>query len=377
MSFSTNSPTAAFVLCIVTVPICVLAAVLRLLATRATSRKHSNEDWCAYAAVVFHLVYAGIALHAIIFLGGRDIVMIPFNDLLYSAAYKCQPLGQVYYALPIPFGINQLLTKASLLFFYHRIFGIHRGFARWIYVLGVANVGWFITMVALSLFSCRPVSKGWDLFIPGTCFDYDSSTAITETLNALLDFAIAILGALMVRTLRVSRATKWKLSILLAIGGLAGIVAFVMIAQIYTFTGVINYMPALWAIVQSTCSVICCCAPIYKSILPKKGLFKRLKSFAFPTGSGSTEKINSSSHSWPRADQFATLEKNSVSVSFSPSESMEPIQNFSWLQLDDANQTIKRAAVWAEASSGTEPERKREPVYELNAISVQKTVEVV
>jgi hypothetical protein len=64
------------------------------------------------------------------------------------------------------------------------------------------------------------VSKGWDIFAPGTCFDYNSSTAITESINALLDFAIAILGALMVRTLQVSRATKWKLGILFAIGGL-------------------------------------------------------------------------------------------------------------------------------------------------------------
>jgi hypothetical protein len=84
-SFFTNSPVAAFVVCIVTAPICILAAVLRFLATRRTGRKHSHEDWCAYAAVVFHLVYISIALHTINFLGWRDVVTIPLPDFLYAA----------------------------------------------------------------------------------------------------------------------------------------------------------------------------------------------------------------------------------------------------------------------------------------------------
>jgi hypothetical protein len=145
-------------------------------------------------------------------------------------------------------------------------------------------------------------------------------------------------------------------------------------------------MPALWAIVQSTCSVICCCAPIYKSILPKWGLFKRLKAFTFPstTGSSSAEKLHStpsSNRTWPRAGQFTALEKSGARVSFStPAPSAEPVvENFSWLQLDDGNpiSAMPRAAVWVQASSQTESEWRRERVHELNGISVQRTVEVV
>lgn len=36
----------------------------------------------------------------------------------------------------------------------------------------------------------------------------------------------------------------------------------------------------LWATIQQGCSVICCCAPIYKPLIPALGLFSRLKSLS-------------------------------------------------------------------------------------------------
>lgn len=39
----------------------------------------------------------------------------------------------------------------------------------------------------------------------------------------------------------------------------------------------------LWATIQQGCSVICCCAPIYKPLVPTLGLFTRLRSFSTRT----------------------------------------------------------------------------------------------
>lgn len=36
----------------------------------------------------------------------------------------------------------------------------------------------------------------------------------------------------------------------------------------------------LWATIQQSCSVVCCCAPIYKSLVPSMDLYSRVKSFA-------------------------------------------------------------------------------------------------
>jgi len=91
---------AVFIMCIVTAPLCVLAAVLRLVATRLVGRKQSSEDWLAYLAVLIHLLYISATLHSmtasktvkfglidwllvLVFINGRDLMSLRLDELLY------------------------------------------------------------------------------------------------------------------------------------------------------------------------------------------------------------------------------------------------------------------------------------------------------
>ena len=48
---------AGFFVCIITAPICILATILRFVATRRTSRKLGLEDWFALLALLPYLTY--------------------------------------------------------------------------------------------------------------------------------------------------------------------------------------------------------------------------------------------------------------------------------------------------------------------------------
>lgn len=60
----------------------------------------------------------------------------------------------------------------------------------------------------------------------------------------------------------------------------AGVLGFVKIGEGFgaTSKSKIELLDPIWATVQQTCSVICCCAPLYKPLFPDMGLLSSLHS---------------------------------------------------------------------------------------------------
>jgi hypothetical protein len=60
----------------------------------------------------------------------------------------------------------------------------------------------------------------------------------------------------------------------------AGILGFVKISEGFSASqkSKVELLDPIWAVVQQTCSVICCCAPVYKTIMPNFGVFEKLQS---------------------------------------------------------------------------------------------------
>jgi len=116
---------------------------------------------------------------------------------------------------------NQLCAKFSLLFLYRRIFGIRSIYNFWIKAIAALQTCLFFATMFVNAFQCRPVSKYWDVLNPdGSCLNVPAYLVGAETINSLIDIAMAALAVYMLRDLRVSLGTKWKLSIVFAIGGL-------------------------------------------------------------------------------------------------------------------------------------------------------------
>jgi hypothetical protein len=199
------------------------------------------------------------------------------------------------------FPLNQLCAKLSILFLYHRIFGVMRQYAFWIKAVGALQVAHTIENVFVNVFQCVPVRKFWEPQIEGRCIHYGTFLAVNESANSLVDFIIAIQAAIMLRTLQTARKTRWKLSVVFTIGGLAGVIGFVKIGTgLSSGVAVGNqYLMGVWASVQMGLSIICCCVITFKPLFGKIGLFtsnltsKASLMFSWRHTHGSSQSITS------------------------------------------------------------------------------------
>lgn len=115
---------------------------------------------------------------------------------------------------------NAVLTKASLLLLYHRIFGVVKGFRWALWASGALVIGYYIACVIVLMASCRPMSKFWDPSIPGTCINLIAFFRWNGVGNMLLDVLILCLPYPMAWRLQTTLRQKWILTGIFLLGGL-------------------------------------------------------------------------------------------------------------------------------------------------------------
>ncbi|KEY73199.1 hypothetical protein S7711_04165 [Stachybotrys chartarum IBT 7711] len=223
---------AGFVVCVVTIPLCLVATILRFIGTIRASRNILWEDWFALIALIFHLAYT--------------------STFLYRA-------------------------KLSLCLLYYRLFSVNRKLVVCVYCIAAVQIAWFIAAYLVKWFMCVPVERIWD--VTGNtdgCIEIGPFMAGIESVNSLIDFIMIGLAIWIIQSLRMKSSAKWKVSILFAIGGLSGVIGIVKVVQAYdaAYNNVLN---PIWDIVQMATSIICCCAPVYKVALPQLS-FSKLRS---------------------------------------------------------------------------------------------------
>lgn len=125
-----------------------------------------------------------------------------------------------FLATQILYFTNAVLTKASLLLLYYRIFGILRGF-RWVlWASGCLVIGYYIACVIVSIAGCSPVSKFWDPSVPGKCINEIAFFRWNGVANMLLDFLVLCLPYPMAWRLQTTLRQKWILTGIFLLGGL-------------------------------------------------------------------------------------------------------------------------------------------------------------
>ncbi|RYO78505.1 hypothetical protein DL766_009225 [Monosporascus sp. MC13-8B] len=256
-----NDPlqSAGFVILIIFTPLCIAATALRFVSSWMTLRKASKEDWLALGALLFFLGWVVCLILIVPSLNGE-------SDILALRPEKTS-------------AVLKLCAKLSILFLYHRIFAVNKTFAVWIKVFGLLQIVVSLISFIFNIFQCRPIDKAWSPMLSGgSCVNLGAMLAGTETSNSLIDFAMAVFAVLALRGLQTSRSTKWKLAVIFALAGLAGMIGFIKIGLAFNVTIYNQLMMGLWATVQMAFSVICCCAITYKPLLARTGVFNRITS---------------------------------------------------------------------------------------------------
>ncbi|KAI0199879.1 hypothetical protein F4808DRAFT_194566 [Astrocystis sublimbata] len=263
---------AVFVICVIAIPLTASATLVRLIHGGRAVSQINLEDWFALVALVSFLFHAAIALWNVIVLNGEQ----RFSNAAIPP-WRLVQLSVVGYVQQLNFPINPAFAKLSLLALYFKIFSINRNFRRWVWSLVILQVLWLLAVLLTRILFCIPIQKLWYPDTPGTCINPSLFLAAGESVNAAIALAMVVLSMIMVRPLAMSEGTKWKLRILFVLGGLTSVIDVIIIVQAY---GKIeqNLTYLLLLTIQMVVNNLCCCAPVYRSIIPPIPWLQRLGS---------------------------------------------------------------------------------------------------
>lgn len=112
------------------------------------------------------------------------------------------------------------LPKLSVLYLFHRIFGVHRTFRKAVMVIGILCILWLVSVTLGVAFRCSPVQKAWDPTISGRCLPLPGFVVGSEIPNSLLDFVIVGLPIPLILKLQLQMRVKIGLALVFIMGGL-------------------------------------------------------------------------------------------------------------------------------------------------------------
>ncbi|KAJ4394474.1 hypothetical protein N0V93_003692 [Gnomoniopsis smithogilvyi] len=238
---------------------------------RFYARTHGSEpaglqadDWLILAALVVNWCMAAIRFNAIV----EDGYGVHASQLSTSTVSDFQKsflaVQQVYF-------LNAALTKCSILFLYHRIFGISHRFTVILWATGTLVVTYFIICVCVSIFGCVPVSYFWDKAQTGHCINEVEFFRGNGIVNMLLDVLILCLPLPMVWRLDLGLQQKIAVT---GIFGLGTFVCLVSIMRIVAFAHSNQNDPtyttvdtAMWSSIEQSIGIVCTCLPTLRPLL--------------------------------------------------------------------------------------------------------------
>lgn len=112
-----------------------------------------------------------------------------------------------------------MLVKLALLQMYLRVFP-SRGFKICSAIIAFIVIGWWIAIVAVSVFQCSPIKKAWLPTIPGKCIDLKASFIGNAIPNIGTDVAILCMPMRQIWKLHVNIAQKLSLCVIFLLGSL-------------------------------------------------------------------------------------------------------------------------------------------------------------
>jgi hypothetical protein len=130
------------------------------------------------------------------------------------------------------YGPTALFTKASILLFLSRVFKPLETANRIIYAfLGLMAV-YYIPILFLKAFICRPIAKFWDPQTEGQCFDQRALILADAVISVISDFVVLLLPVPFTLKLQVPGRAKLRIAILFGAGGVACICSIIRLIDI-------------------------------------------------------------------------------------------------------------------------------------------------
>ncbi|KAF9878636.1 hypothetical protein CkaCkLH20_04128 [Colletotrichum karsti] len=156
----------------------------------------------------------GIAARRSYFEIGVDFWTLSYDEIVR--------FSQTFYAFAMVYILAVASFKATMLFFYQRVFGAFNStFTAVLWGTQVFNLLAFIAFFLATLFQCRPISfvwYGWDGHHEGACLDVHAIMLSHGAVNVALDFWMLVLPATQVLRLNLRKRQKAEILAMFGIG---------------------------------------------------------------------------------------------------------------------------------------------------------------
>ncbi|KAJ4252771.1 hypothetical protein NW762_010677 [Fusarium torreyae] len=269
-----NPDRQMYYICIVSnaiaISVCSIFVFLRLWTRHRLSMGLRRDDVACIIGYIGFMSYCTMCLIMLRYGGGLHQWDVP-EQLL--AQYN-----QTVYATMVNYGPTVFAIKAAILLFLAGIFAPYTTYVRWIYgFLAIMGV-YYIAMLFLKMFICRPISMFWGATTDGECFNQRVLILVDNIVSLLSDIVVLLLPCPLTKKLQVGLMAKLKIAAVFGVGGIACIFSLVRLVfiiqkgesldQTYVFVQI-----NLTGIAECGIGVVCACFPfmpmLWKSILRK------------------------------------------------------------------------------------------------------------
>ncbi|MCJ1235715.1 hypothetical protein MMC14_003686 [Varicellaria rhodocarpa] len=253
-------------------PLSTVFVCMRMYTRSYVSRNLGAEDYTCCVAWLGLIAYAIICLESDKYGAG-----VHEWDVSKSNGRKWAYLSNIS---EIVYGPLILVTKASILLLYMRIFAPHRKSRTYvlIYLLLWFNVLFYIPITVVKIVECIPRARIWDKSIPGRCIDFEPLLYTTSIVNLCSDLSILVLPIESIWRLQMKTARKIGVSAAFTAGLFATVASAVRLEK--SITGGANpdatyhlFQVQLWTEIEITTGIVCGCLPIlpalFRHLIPK------------------------------------------------------------------------------------------------------------
>lgn len=132
----------------------------------------------------------------------------------------------------VNYGPTVFLIKAAILLFLIKIFSPYKTYVKWIYgFMGVMGV-YYITMLFLKIFICRPIPLFWGEETEGECINQRVLILTDNVISLLSDIVVLLLPCPLTKDLKVGMLARVKVMAVFGVGGIACIFSLIRLVFI-------------------------------------------------------------------------------------------------------------------------------------------------
>ncbi|PCG93877.1 hypothetical protein PENOC_085580 [Penicillium occitanis (nom. inval.)] len=310
------------VACVLTFVAAVCVALR--FAYRSHKRDYALDDWMALAALVFAVgVLIGTILISIPSIAGAG-----YHITTYTVAQLDNYL-KLALASDVLYNFSVAGSKASIVFFYHRIFSIDYHFRIFMRIILILIVGNCLAAALGLIFSDRPVQAQWNVGMPYTSINDRAFWTSMAVVNIVLDMLILGIAQFKVWKLNMSLRRKVLVSFVFMLGAFTIItsilrIVYLLVVDIADLTYTLT-TAGIWTNVEMNLSIICACAPVIYS-------FVRIK-----TNGGRSTTARSAGYNMGDSKGIITIgsAKGRIRGRFNDTESEVGLSNSAYHNIDE------------------------------------------